>query len=205
MELKYKTLKSGAKRLDVTGLTANQILSISPQQLNTLSKTDMRALTSRLVSAGNKRIRRIQSAQTKKGKYIDSPAVRRVQESGGMFSVKGKNLNELRTEFARIRGFYSNKTSSVAGAREYTSKFNELTKGLETDEEIKDFFDTMNMLRQNDPVTFIEKSQQIREGVKEQIIAGNNPDEVYNKMKNKMNDWYKLSEGQADEISQLFD
>lgn len=199
MELRYKTLKSGAKTLDVTGLSTEKILSISPDQLKGLKQSDLRKLTSRLVSSANKRIRRIESAGA------ESPSLREVRESGGVFSVKSKNYNELQKEFARARRFFKSKTSTVAGAKRYTKKFEEFTKGL-NEEQKKDFFNVLSKLRQTDRATyeshykeFVEKNRELTKN------SSLDSDDVYNILKKKLDAYYEEEQEDApNDISTFF-
>lgn len=100
----------------VSGLSVKDILNMSIEKFNSLKLPDLRKVVGRLVSAGNKRLRTFErTGET-------SPATRYVEKSGGKFSTKGKTLNELRAEFARIRNFFSSSTSTVKGARQVRSE-----------------------------------------------------------------------------------
>ena len=89
---------------------------------SSLNLSDMRKVVGRLVSAGNKRIRTFEKAGE------DSPALRYINKSGGKFSTKGKNLNELRREYARAKGFFESKTSNL---KDWKKVKNETVKSLE--------------------------------------------------------------------------
>lgn len=198
MDLKYKTLKSGRQVLDVTGLSTEKILSIKPEQIKGLNEGDLRRLTSRLVSSANKRIRRLEKAG------VESPALREIRESGGALSVKGKNYNQLQKELSRARKFFRSKTSTVAGARKYSNKFREFTKGL-NEEEQKDFFDVLSKLRQTDRATyeshykeFIEKN---RELTKNSRLTS---EEVYDALREKLDSYYESEQEAIDDISTFF-
>lgn len=111
--------------IDVTGMSISDIMNIDIDTFNKLGSQDLRRITSRLVSAGNKRIRSLE----KKG--IRSPAYRSIGESG-KFSVKmakGMNqqqiTNKLRQEYSRVRSFLSKKTSTIRGYNEYVKDVKE--------------------------------------------------------------------------------
>ena len=118
--------------IDVTGLSIGDIMNIDIDTFNKLGAQDLRRITSRLVSAGNKRIRALE----KKG--ITSPAYRSIGESG-KFSVKmpkGLNkqqiANKLRQEYSRVRSFLSKKTSTIRGYNEYVKDVKEeISKSIE--------------------------------------------------------------------------
>ena len=107
------------KNIDVKGMSINDILNIDLDTFNKMNERELRAITSRLVSAGNKRIRRLES------KDIMSPALRGLG-SDRIFSTKlpknvnvSQRVNKLRSEFSRARGFLTSKTSTATGYREY--------------------------------------------------------------------------------------
>ena len=104
------------------GWTINKILDIDISDFMGLGKTQVRQAVSRLASAANKRIQRLIKAN------IESPALYEVKESGGKFSTRGKDLNELRAEFIRVKDFLSTPSSTVKGAKALR---NDIKEGLE--------------------------------------------------------------------------
>lgn len=87
------------------------ILDANIQDIKDLSDKDLRANVTKLMSAANKRIKRLEKAG------LHSPALREVERTGGKFSVAGKNRTQLLQELQRIKSFYSMETSSVKGAK----------------------------------------------------------------------------------------
>ena len=92
-------------------MKVKEILNLSDVQINKMTRKELAQVTSILASAANKRIARIEKAG------VTSPAVSNVKSHEGRFSVKGKNTNQLRGEFARARNFMNNVTSTVKGAK----------------------------------------------------------------------------------------
>lgn len=197
MELNYKTLKSGKQVLNVTGLSTQDILSISPQQLKNLGESDLRRLSTRLVSSANKRLRRIEQAG------VESPALREVKESGGAFSVKGKSYNQLQHEFARARRFFKSKTSTVQGSRKYTQKFNDFTQGLDPSKQ-KGFFDVLSKLRQTDKATYESHYKEFVEANRDLINMDIDSEYVYEELKKRLDAYYENEQEAIDEISTFF-
>lgn len=122
---KEKIMARKKGTIDVTGLSIGDIMNIDIDTFNKLGSQDLRRITSRLVSAGNKRIRALE----KKG--ISSPALRSLGETQ-KFSVKmPKGLdkqqiaNKLRQEYSRVRSFLSKKTSTIRGYNEYVKDVKE--------------------------------------------------------------------------------
>lgn len=99
--------------IDVKGLSINDIMNKDWNDLAKLNLTDLKALTQRLVSASNKRIKRLESSNV--GDY--SSALQGRKKSGGRFSTKGKNINDLRSEFRKAKTFLKSKTSTITGTR----------------------------------------------------------------------------------------
>lgn len=107
------------RTIDVTGMSVSDIMDIDIQTFNRLREKDLRAITSRLVSAGNKRIRRLEKNQ------VISPALQSLG-TDRRFSTKlpkgvGKEqrVNALRQEFSSARQFLSMKTSTMKGYNQY--------------------------------------------------------------------------------------
>lgn len=64
----------------------------------------------RLASMANKRVRRLEQ-----NNLTDAPAYQQYISSGGKFSVRGKDYNQLQQEISRLQAFISSKTSTVRG------------------------------------------------------------------------------------------
>lgn len=106
----------------VSGLTLNDIINMDITTFNNLSLSDLRKVTGRLVSAGNKRLRNFRKNKE------SSPATRYIERSGGDFSTKGKDIGGLRAEYTRIRNFLTSDTSTLKGWRKVRK---ETRRGLE--------------------------------------------------------------------------
>lgn len=120
--------------LNVNGMSIEDIRTIDTR---TLDDHALKQALSRLVSAANKRLRRLMNDPI--GKY--SPAVQnRINYATGavrMFSAKGlKTRGQIKAEFERVRSFLdpSKKSHTLKGWRKIVKKM--MDKGL-TEEEIK--------------------------------------------------------------------
>lgn len=89
------------------------ILDLTPEELLKMSRADMARNISKLASASNKRIKRLEDSG------IYSPSVEYVKRHGGKFSVAGKNKNQLLTEFLRLQEFMGSKTSTISGVKKW--------------------------------------------------------------------------------------
>lgn len=99
-----------SKPIDLSGKSIQNIMNLDID-INKLSRKDLYKVVGRLVSASNKRIRRM--SQTKIGRY--SPAYVSRMKHGGLFSAKGLNTNQLRQLFGETKGFLQLKTSTSRG------------------------------------------------------------------------------------------
>ena len=102
----------------VSGKSVKDIMAMTQKDLNSLSVSDMRKVVGRLVSAGNKRIRNLEQKTD-----MSSPAYLDIQNSGGKFSTRGKNAEQLKAEFVRAVTFMSQETSSA-------TKWNNIQTGV---------------------------------------------------------------------------
>lgn len=95
-------------------------MNIAEGDFLSFTEKEQKLVTSRLVSAGNKRARRFVKIT---GQDINLKSY----TSGGKFSVKGKTKKsgELYKEFKRVKEFLSRKTSSARGYKEYINKMKE--------------------------------------------------------------------------------
>lgn len=110
----------------------------------------LRAEARRLVSMANKRLRRLEEQN-----LTESPAYKKWVEDGAQkFSVKGKSIEEVKQEIARMEEFLRMKTSTVRGAKEY---FKNVAKEVGI-EKFEDFTDLQRKLK-----TFFETTAKIKE------------------------------------------
>lgn len=110
----------------------------------------LRAEARRLVSMANKRLRRLEQQN-----LINSPAYKKwVEEGGQKFSVKGKSMEEVKQEIARMNDFLKKQTSTVRGAKQYF-------KNVAKEVGIKKFDDFTDLQRKLN--TFFETTAKIKE------------------------------------------
>lgn len=108
--------------MNVKGLKISDILDIDLDAFNRLNEKELRAVTSRLVSAGNKRIRRLAEHD------INSPAMQGLGSEKAFSTKLPKNtsnqqrVNKLRSEFARARSFLTSETSTIGGYKKFVKR-----------------------------------------------------------------------------------
>ena len=101
--------------MDVRGMSLKDVMNVPRGTFLELDASTQRVLASRLVSAANKRVRRL----LKNG--IDITLSSYVK--GGKFSIKGKRGTEFLKEIDRMQEFLSRRTSTVRGYRSYRKMF----------------------------------------------------------------------------------
>ena len=124
---KYETSLASRTTVKVTGLSVNDILSMSPERINKMSDADLTAIAKRLVSASNKRLRRLRNSPH--GKY--APALVHAPEAFSVkfiaktkeekIKLKKNHRNLVMEEVANMRNFLTLKTSSLTGFKKVLS------------------------------------------------------------------------------------
>ena len=114
--------------------------------VGSMERKELYKHASKVFSAANKRIKRIQEAG------VLSPAVEGIMDKGGKFSAKGKDRNELLHEYARAVSFMNLKTSSLSGARTYEQNL-EKRVGKITPNKRKLLFDVFRRLEETNLVS----------------------------------------------------
>ncbi len=173
----------------VSGKSVKDILSMDVSEFNKLGLKDMQKITGRLVSAGNKRLRRAEE------KGINSPAFSYVREHGGMFSTKGKTLNQLRAEFVRAKNFLEAETSTIKGAEKFINQSIEALHKEGVDINKSDFQEVMRLYetlkRSNPKVAERGLKYAVLQELSEKVETKLNADEVLNAMQNSLDDIYE--------------
>ena len=93
-------------------MTLSEFNELTTTQLMHLSTPELKSLVSTMGGRLNKRISNLRYAEG-----ANKSAYEKVQESGGKFSVKGKNRKELMYEAKREQSFYHMKGSTVSGSK----------------------------------------------------------------------------------------
>ena len=115
-------------KINVKGMKIEDILKMPYEEWNALSTSDLKALTQRLNSAANKRIKRLSAGGM--GKYSPALQGRRVghKKTGEIkkFTTKlpkgtKKDVasGKVKSMFAEVKGFLNAKTSTDKGAKEF--------------------------------------------------------------------------------------
>lgn len=146
-------------KIQVGGLSIKDIMNIPMGELSTYSLTDIKNLTSRLVSAGNKRARRFIA------KYGANSIKLKSYTSKGKFSVKGiKTTKEALSEFERVSEFLSRKTSSIKGLKAYKKRFEAVAQDYGVESEIVEYLQPKDEEYDIDKETIEYEDYELQEG-----------------------------------------
>lgn len=121
-----------ARKFKVEGKSIQQLTRLRPKTISRMSEPELRKVVTRLASAANKRIARIEA------KGITTPATRGAEKSGGRFTSKGKDLNELRAEYIRVKSFLGEETSTISGYKKFAKRFEKKIEQVKTKEQKKE-------------------------------------------------------------------
>ena len=181
-------------RVALSGVSVNQLLKIGATELKGYDRDNLSRIVTKLNSAANKRLTRLEQ------KGYNTPAMRKNHvDKGERFSVKDKNLKQLRAEYIHVSSFLIDSTSTVKGYENFLQKLkNEFNKngvkiGGDTEKEIQDFIDQetkiYDWLKERNP--FIEESGYKYEAmlrVSEMVEQKNLSERA---IKRRMNRWAK--------------
>ena len=104
---------------NVSGMSLNDIVNMDFDTVERLSRNDLARLTSRLTSAGNKRLKTLKKSSMGQS----SQALKGIENAGRVkFSVKGKSHGQLLKEFASAKSFLKAKTSTIKGTKEVVKR-----------------------------------------------------------------------------------
>ena len=181
-------------RVALSGVSVNQLLNIGATELKGYDRDNLSRIVTKLNSAANKRLVRLEN------EGYNTPAMRKNHvDKGERFSVKDKNLKQLRAEYIHVSSFLKDNTSTVKGYKSFLhtlkNKFNE--KGVKigggNEKEIQDFIDQetkiYDWLKERNP--FIEESGYKYEAmlrVSEMVEKKNLSEQA---IKRRMNQWAK--------------
>ena len=202
--------------MNVKGLKISDILNIDLDAFNKLNEKELRALTSRLVSAGNKRIRRLQEHE------INSPAMQSLGNEKA-FSTKlpkdtstQQRVNQLRAEFSRARSFLNAETSTISGYKKFKKKtisriardLNKPEKVVEKILDVNRLYDLLHKAQQQGLVSSYRGSKgsiQARNVIAEILIdkPDVNEDTLFGWLEEQTDEFYESQEELEDETEEF--
>lgn len=179
----------------------DDILNMDIDKLSRMNRRELAKVVSQLSSSANKRLRRLEQQG-----LTDSYAYNKAQTVGD-FSVKGKNTNQLRKEFARVRDFINSKTSSVKGYKKFLGEVSTRVSGgnKSIGKKVygdlglrKQFWSVYNRVKESYPSLFGSKGDSTRMQELIALILADNADksddDIMNIVRENINNLYEKTE-----------
>lgn len=169
------------------GKSIDDLMNMPISKLQDYSLKQQREIVSRLGSAANKRLKKLEASG------IENSATIRIDKSGGKISVRGKDTDELIKEYIRARDFLKNKFSSK---KEWNKVIDNIMKKADkefTENHSRDVigkaFSYYDILRDMDSniVNKINKYV-LRDYIADIIETGGSREEIINKSLNYINE-----------------
>ena len=175
------------------------LVDISVDEFNRMNKSELKAATQILASAGNKRIKRMQEA----GK-VSSSAEYVLKK--GKFSTAGKTFQQLKNEFMRAKQFMESKTGSLAAMTKLEKKsisaLSEAGVSGVTSENYGEFWRAYEELKRADPqVANAGMKYLVLQEIADKQREGLSFDEVVAEVRGNLDDIYARSQGWIEDFN----
>lgn len=175
------------------------LVNISVDEFNRMNKSELKAATQILASAGNKRIKRMQEA----GK-VSSSAEYVLKK--GKFSTAGKTFQQLKNEFMRAKQFMESKTGSLAAMTKLEKKsisaLSEAGVSGVTSENYGQFWRAYEELKRADPqVANAGMKYLVLQEIADKQREGLSFDEVVAEVRGNLDDIYARSQGWVEDFN----
>ena len=101
-------------KVNLTGKSVNDLVHLSATEIKGYDRDNLAKIVTKLDSAANKRLVRLEKAG------YSTPAMRAAKiDNGQRFSVKGKNLKQLRAQYIQVSNFLKSETSTKKGYKRF--------------------------------------------------------------------------------------
>lgn len=178
---------------EIKGKTVEDILRMDQADWAKLGRSDLTKATRILADAANKRLKSFE----RYGDY--SPATQAAQRSGGSFSTKGKNRNQLEHEFARAKSFLTAETSTRKGwkgVKQRTIDAFERSTGVRIPfEKFNEFWSAYEKLRDLDP-SIVNRAikYHVMDELVQKLLDGQDVDQIVASMQSRIAEIYEESQ-----------
>ena len=178
----------------------SDFIDLTPDALSSMSRSELAKVTRVLADAANKRVVRLEKAD------ISSPAYLGYLRSGGKFSTKGKNVNQLRSEYIRARAFLNAKTSTIKGANKFKAEMEKRFYGILTPQQTKTLWTAFHRLEEIDGQFVTQYYRYVLEDLHDTIIGSNDDiDYLVQHGENTIDDLYRQKQNNRRGIGDMFD
>lgn len=158
-------------RFDVTGLSIKDIASLDKSIIDRLSKSELSMVTSRLVSAMNKRIRYLGKSELGRLSPTYQAYERRLSKGlgrDGFYSVKGKNPQQLKDLYKQLSQSLNSNVTTVRGWKKHRQEvFNQIGYNFKNDiDREKKFWQLYRKFQEQDP-----SYKQYRKEISDKVLS----------------------------------
>lgn len=194
---KRKNVKQRGLEFDVSGVTIDDLIKMDFKELSKYNERSVKKITSRLVSAMNKRYRRLESSEQGRLSPTYQWFEKRKSKGKGFYSVKGKSKTTTISLFKQLQEKMKQETSTIKGFKEYEkrlySKLNINFKSNET--ALKQKF--WNLVHRFEEQASKQNSN---------WLGGGGSPIVFEYIANNLSDWENMTIEQKNErISELYE
>ena len=189
------------KKTYASGKSTRTLLNLRPGTINRLTERNLKSVVTRLSSTANKRIKAIERA----GLY--SRAAAKAVNEGGLFGVRGKNLDQIKAEYLRVKEFLQGPTT-VTEVRKIDERFYKSAQARDediTEDEAREAMRIFDELRDNDPA-FADEA--FRYNVRGKAIdlsrTGMARRDIINTLRKDINDYKARQDRRYKRMSTLF-
>lgn len=194
-----------AERVNLTGKSIKELAHLSASEIKKYDRDNMARIVTRLNSAANKRLKRL------KQEGFNTPAMRGAKvDKGQKFSVKGKNLKQLRSEYTRVSLFLKSDTSTKKGYKKFLHRMKKSLSdnGVEIkggDIATQDFIDKetriVDWLKEHNPMVYEKDYRyEVITKINDYINQGNLSEHA---IKRRLNKWLKKTYEQQQRNSSI--
>lgn len=194
---KRKSTKKRGLDFDVTGVTIDQLIQMDFKELQKYNEASVKKITSRLVSAMNKRYRRLEASEQGRLSPTYQWFEKRKAKGNGFYSVKGKSKSTTISLFKTLQEKMQQETSTIKGFKEYEKRlYNKLNISFKTNEtELKKRF--WKLVHLYDEQATNDNSN---------WLSGGGSPIVFEYIANNLSDWEKMTIEQKNaKITQLYE
>lgn len=158
-------------KFDVTGLSIKDIASLGKNTIDQLSKSDLSRVTSRLVSAMNKRIRYLGKSEVGRLSPTYQAYERRVQKGlgrDGFYSVKGKDPQQLKDLYRQLSKSLNSDVTTVRGWKQHRKEvLDQIGYDFNNDQDReKKFWELYRKFQEQDP-----SYKQYRKEISDKVLS----------------------------------
>lgn len=158
-------------RFDVTGLSIKDIASLDKSIIDRLSKSELSMVTSRLVSAMNKRIRYLGKSELGRLSPTYQAYERRLSKGlgrDGFYSVKDKNPQQLKDLYKQLSQSLNSNVTTVRGWKKHRQEvFNQIGYNFKNDiDREKKFWQLYRKFQEQDP-----SYKQYRKEISDKVLS----------------------------------